>query len=334
MGVTDNPDHLFCNTLALEKGLDPAGYARVFDIAVALEIPLPWTRDILQDSALVPPELVRLVNNNPPLPAIDGLRIRPIFLALDDEYSVFGYRRVIIYSRPHGAFAEFDRVEYLVPHGEAGTLIGALYEHPNMLAQFDTYRADSTATRDIMICTHGSKDAACGKFGYPLYQLLRATAATASVRIWRVNHLGGHVFAPTLVDMPKGDYWGFANEAIARTIIDRTGDIQALQKHYRGWAGLPEGFLQAAERDILMREGWHWQHYQKQGIELARDTTGEQPRWADVRIEYRSEDHRVHNAYEAHVTVKEHLMTIPSTGKTAVKSYPQYHVERLQKLAL
>lgn len=330
MGVTDNPAHPFCNTLALEKGLDPAGYARTFDIAIALEIPLPWTHDILQDSDLVPLELVRLVNGNPAIPDSAGLRIRPIFLAPDADYSVPNYRRVIVYTRPSGAFAGFDRMDYLVPRTAAGALIAALYEKPETLSQFDTYRADSTVTRDIMICTHGAKDAACGKFGYPLYQLLRATATSANVRIWRVNHLGGHVFAPTLVDMPKGDYWGFVNETTARLILDRAGDIRALGKHYRGWAGLPEGFLQAGERDILMREGWRWQQMCKQGVELARDTTGENPRWADIRIDYYSPDGSIHGAYEVHVIVKEHLMTIPSTGKTTVKAYPQYAVTSLK----
>lgn len=36
----------FCNTLARERGLDPAGYAGACDLFVAFELPLPWPYDL------------------------------------------------------------------------------------------------------------------------------------------------------------------------------------------------------------------------------------------------------------------------------------------------
>ena len=55
-----------------------------------------------------------------------------------------------------------------------------------------------------MVCTHGNIDAACARFGYPIYQQLRQNYATQSLRVWRCSHFGGHQFAPTLIDFPSG----------------------------------------------------------------------------------------------------------------------------------
>ena len=53
--------------------------------------------------------------------------------------------------------------------------------------------------RDILVCTHGARDACCGKFGYGFYVEMRGLAAVRGdgVRVWRTSHLGGHRFAPT-----------------------------------------------------------------------------------------------------------------------------------------
>lgn len=58
--------------------------------------------------------------------------------------------------------------------------------------------------RDILVCTHGSRDVCWGKFGYAIYKLLRARhAAPNGLRVWRTSHIGGHRFASTLLDFPR-----------------------------------------------------------------------------------------------------------------------------------
>ena len=251
--------------------------------------------------------------------------------APDEVYSKPGHRRFIYYTRPAGTFAEFDRHEYLMPEAEVGKLIWALQQEPETVAQFESYRVDNGDVRDIMVCTHGSRDVACAKFGYPLYRHLRDEMARDNLRVWRVNHFGGHVFAPTLMDMPRGDYWAFVDPEDGRRIIERDGDFTPLGRKYRGSAALSYGFAQAMERDILLREGWVWMTYQRQGIELAKDE-GDPPGWAEVRITYQSGDGSVRGAYEGRVTIAAHVETIGSTGDEKTHAYPQYQVTQLEKV--
>ncbi|MFP4324351.1 MAG: sucrase ferredoxin [Anaerolineales bacterium] len=328
MSSTDT--RAYCNVLAQQQGLDPAGYADDFDAAFLLELPLPWPFAILLEPEKLPPELVELIQIFIAMPQAERPRIRPLFIAPDDAYSRPGYRRFIYYTRPEGAFAAFTRTEYLLPEAEVGPLIWALQQAPETVAAFDAYRVDAPDTRDILVCTHGARDAACAKFGYPLYRTLRDELAAEHLRVWRVNHFGGHVFAPTLMDMPKGDYWAFVNPAEGRMIVNRSGDITALHGHYRGCAGLAHGFTQALEREILMREGWAWQTYAKLGTEIAKDEA-EKPSWAEVRIDYAAPDGRARGAYTGRVTIQQHITTIASTGETKEHAYPQYAVTNLEK---
>ncbi|MEM9955414.1 MAG: sucrase ferredoxin [Chloroflexota bacterium] len=321
----------FCNVLAMEKGLDAAGYAGVFETAFALEMPLPWSRALLLDTDKMPAELTQIVQIYLDTPPEDRPSFRPLFIAPDDEYSVAGYRRFISYTRQSGAIATFEQTEYLMPEADVGKLIWALSQNPDDVSQFDQYKVEHDEVRDIMVCTHGSVDVACAKFGFPLYRYLRDNLADEKLRVWRVNHFGGHVFAPTLMDMPKGDYWGFVDEDDARLIVERAGNLEPLHNKYRGWAGLPYGFAQAMERDILMQEGWQWQTYLKQGIILDTDSDEENPKWADVRIEYHSQNNSVSGAYEGRIVVDKHITTIGSTDADEDYPYPQYRVLDLVK---
>ncbi|NDJ62396.1 MAG: hypothetical protein GYB67_14810, partial [Chloroflexi bacterium] len=133
------------------------------------------------------------------------------------------------------------------------------------------------------------------------------------------------------MDMPRGDYWAFVDPEDGRHIIERDGDFSPLGKKYRGSAALPYGFAQAMERDILLREGWVWTTYQRQGIELTKDA-GDPQGWAEIRITYQSGDGSVRGAYEGRVTIAAHVETIGSTGDEKPHAYPQYQVTRLEKV--
>ncbi|MEM9775174.1 MAG: sucrase ferredoxin [Chloroflexota bacterium] len=104
--------------------------------------------------------------------------------------------------------------------------------------------------RDIMVCTHGTVDVACARFGIPVFKKLEKKYGSDQLRIWRVSRFGGHLFAPTLMDFPTGDYWAYVEEKQAAQIIERHGDPAALRGHYRGWAALPLGHAHAAERNM------------------------------------------------------------------------------------
>ncbi|MBN2471611.1 MAG: sucrase ferredoxin [Anaerolineae bacterium] len=315
-----------CNCLAQQRGLDPVGHAGGFEDAVVIEAPLPWPRDLTQPTRALPEPVSDLLGLwMARYRAGGGYPHYLLLVAPDPEYSREGYRRVMFYTRPAGLFARYEQVEYVVPVAVVGALVWAWYEDRGRLPDFEPYRVrDAGPRRDVLVCTHGSVDAACGKFGYPLYRTLRDNCANERLRVWRVSHFGGHVFAPTLLDMPTGHCWAYVQTEQAAQIARREGDVGALRGHYRGWAGLGAGFLQAAECELWQQYGWEWFDYVKSGEVVAQDA-GEKPAWAEVRIHYHAPGASSQTTMaRMRVEVNRYVETEPSTGQAAVYAYPQY----------
>jgi hypothetical protein len=325
------PTKCYCSALAREKGLDPVGYAGSFDSAIIVEVSLPWPRAFYDAVDKVPEELVKAVRHYRALLDENRPTIYPIAVAPSREYSIPGWRRLMYFIKQSAASAQYDRLEYLVPEADYGSLLWAVLMQPDDLARFATYRIKADEMRDLLVCTHGSVDAACAKFGYPLYNLLRRRHAGEKLRIWRCSHFGGHVFAPTMIDLPTGHYWAYVEDAEADLITQRKGDHRQLRGHYRGWSPLANRFLQAAEREAFMREGWNWLDYCKSGKVVAQDSA-EEPTWAEVRLDFTSPDGTVQGAYEARVEVESRITTITTTGCADTHEYVQYSVIRLNFL--
>jgi hypothetical protein len=325
----------YCNCLAQERGLDPVGYAGSFEDAIIIEVPLPWKADLYKEVGTLPQECIDLLAKwlkeyHEGIP----YNHRSLLVAPDKDYSVEGHRRVMFYTRQPGMFAAFDKVEYLVPVDEMGPLIWALYEDQEALVNFEQYRTpEHDNTRDILVCTHGTIDAACAKFGYPLYKEMRAKYSSDDLRVWRVSHFGGHVFAPTLMDMPIAHYWAYVEAEQAEAIINRSGNVAKMRGNYRGWTGATYGFGQAAECALWQQHGWDWFDYLKSDEVLAKDDDEENPTWAEIRVNYASPDGSVQGTTDIRVEVSGTIETEPSTGRANTYAYPQYGVVRLKELA-
>lgn len=333
-----------CSVLAREKGLDPIGYAGAADIFVTFEIPLPWPYALWQCKA-VPTEIHKLIRIWYGNPDISRPRLRPLVIAPDPVWSQRGYRRVMVHRRPEGMFANFAKSEYLIPDAELGPFIWTLLMDTDRLAAFEKYLEPHVDTRDFLICTHGAVDAACAKFGYPLYKelsdLVGATspasnrpltphASPLTARIWRVSHFGGHVFAPTLLELPAGRYWAYVDGDKPERLLNRSGKAEDFYGHYRGWTGLESSFLQAAEREVFVREGWNWLDYPKTG-KILRQDDAEHPAWAEVRLEFSNLLGEA-GAYQARVELSEPISTPNNTRSEQPHSYPQYRVTNLKRL--
>lgn len=322
----------FCNCLAQARGLDPGGHAHGFKDAIVVETPLPWRLDMMQSAGHLPREVIDLLQIW--LQAYKdgkGYAHLPLAIAPDPEYSCPGFRRVMLYTRPAGLMAQFDRAEYLVPEKECGPLIWSLYQDRDRLRQFDRYRLPKhERTRDILVCTHGTVDAACARFGYPLYRFMRDSFSAAGLRVWRVTHFGGHVFAPTLLDMPMGHYWAYVEREQAKQIIERRGDVGELHGHYRGWAGLDDGFLQALERQLWQENGWDWFACQKAGEIISQDSA-DVPQWATVRLRYKAPADTAEQIVESRVEISHRIETEHATALDEKIQYAQFHVEQKEE---
>lgn len=319
----------YCNVVAMQQGLDPIGHAGSFSDAIIIEAPLPWKYEMTSKSGALPQQMIDLY-------AIwledyhqgKGYPHLALVIAPDNEYSQVGMRRIMFYTRPDRLFAQFTKVEYLLPENELGALIWALYQEHEKLDVFEQYRiANADAIRDILVCTHGTVDVACAKFGYPLYKHMRENYSNEQLRVWRVSHFGGHVFAPTLMDMPIGHYWAYVEEAQAEQIVQRNGDVSAMRGHYRGWAGVSSGFEQAAECELWQKLGWKCFDYLKSAEVITRNEDVADPKYKDVCISYRVPDSTIINSQSSRVYVENEIEIISSTGNTHTYPYPQYRVK-------
>jgi hypothetical protein len=332
----------FCSLCARQAGLDPAGQAYAYDHMLAVEIPLPWPLAMYDQPGTLPDELLKLRQYLvEAYQRGEPLRISALAIAPDPAYTVPGRRRVISYRRPAGAFASFEQQEYLIAEQDVGRLCWALLMDHAALPGFAEARLPSSPTRDLLICTHGSVDAACAKFGFPTYRQLRQVAERSNgrLRAWRASHFGGHVFAPTLIDMPEFRYWAYMEREEAELLALRSGDVSRLRKCYRGWGGLESPLAQAAERELFLLHGWAWLGYLQQSSLLAQGGPAEagaqgdgEPSWAELRIDYAAPDGTERGAYRARVELSGHVETPYNTGSPETYAYPQYTVTSLERI--
>jgi hypothetical protein len=87
----------------------------------------------------------------------------------------------------------------------------------------------------FLVCTHGRRDACCGRYGGALARAL----AHRGYPVWETTHVGGHRFAANLVILPHGLYYGPVGADGASAAIDAYRQGTVLGSRYRGRAGLP-----------------------------------------------------------------------------------------------
>ncbi len=330
-------DCRFCSLVSQANREDPIGTAGTSDHWLIMEVPQPWPQNIFQEN----PTLKPLFDLFQKLILPHGVKLRPMLIACDREYSHPGFTRVLYYYRPKKLFSQFEKQEFIVPETAVGTLVKAIFhqliQQPNNLWEFQSYQQQTSHIRELMVCTHTQVDLACGRFGTPLYRRLRkeyAPASNGKLRVWQTTHFGGHQFAPTLVDLPQGYLWGHLEPNILDLLVKRNGSVSGLRQYYRGWAGLSK-FEQIAEREIWMQSGWNWLNYFKAGkvLAMAEVPEGQDADWAEIRIDYATSDGSTAGAYEARIEVcSEILSAFNSAKEMELETIKQYRVSRLIKV--
>lgn len=324
----------FCCVVSKANGEDPIGSAPTYEHCLALEMQLPWTEKRWQENPLLQSAMTLIQK----LIFEHGINIKGQLVVPDSEYSRPDYTRLLYYRRPAKLFAKFEKHEFIIPNSEVGSFVMALLEtllhSPTVLPDYGQYRQQTSQIRELMVCTDGNVDVACAKFGYPIYRKLRyelATASSGRLRVWRCSHFGGHQFAPTLIDLPYGHYWGHLTPEILELLVWHNGSVTGLYPFYRGWAGLSK-FEQIAEREIWMQEGWDWLNYHKVGQVMAMDEADEE--WAEVCINFSAENGSIKGAYKAKVEASGSIMTAWDSGnQLPLEKVKQYRVSHLVKVA-
>ena len=110
-------------------------------------------------------------------------------------------------------------------------------------------RLTLTDDHHLLVCTNGSRDTCCARFGRPV---VAAAAATRPGRVWEVTHTSGHRFAPTTVLLPSGHLHGRVEDGPA--LLDHADEGRLLLAGWRGRSTWPTAG-QAAEAAVREAEG-------------------------------------------------------------------------------
>ncbi|MDY7014469.1 MAG: sucrase ferredoxin [Cyanobacteriota bacterium] len=326
--TSDGADcHQFCSVVSKNNGEDPIGTAGNYDCWLIVELPQPWAEEFWLETPVLQPLLPVLQK----LILQGGLKFRPLAIARDCQYSNPDLTRVLYYTRRDRLLAQFDRQEYILPFEQMGSLAIALLTNSSKIAEFEQYRQNNAILRDLLVCTHGNVDLACARFGNPIYQQLRQQSATeGKFRVWRCSHFGGHRFAPTLIDLPSGRYWGHIEPESLPLILARQGDVTALRRFYRGWAGLSP-LAQIVDREIWLQVGWDWFDDLKSGEVLDREATKQEryATWGEVKIDFSCPRTGQSGSYTARVERTHQVSTLGDSGETQLARLNQYRVVNL-----
>ncbi|HBB32995.1 MAG TPA: sucrase ferredoxin [Cyanobacteria bacterium UBA8803] len=285
----------FCAEASRLTQEDIIGSASNYSTYILIEWPTPWAPNAF-DSQAIPENLKQLVGEvKRTNPSVQFLLIAP------HQSKPINQTKVLIYDQSRekekGEGEGWLKNRSQVPTFKRGVPSSSILSLPDkeyrkkefnvencdrLATVISTYLAgedpdcvsETSETRDILICTHGSHDRCCARYGNPFYRKALAAVCDLSlshVRIWKASHFGGHRFAPTAIDLPEGRYYGVLDPESFRSILTRTGNIEALRKVYRGWGILPNP-VQILERELMLRYGWDWLNYRVAGRILAANS--------------------------------------------------------------
>lgn len=247
----------FCSDYSRQIGEDIIGSATNYQTYVLVECPPPWVSEAF-NSKWVPENLRFLVEEVKRA----KLPISFLLIANDSSHKV-NHTTLLIYQKQEGLSNGYRQQEFKLENIEqVATVVRKC-----LWGTSPDYEVETSTTRNILVCTHGSHDKCCARYGNPFYFHAMDTISNLhldNVRIWKSSHFGGHRFAPTAIDFPEGRYYGALEQDAFSSILTRTGDIQCLNKVYRGWGILPTA-LQILERELMLSHGWDWFNYKVSG---------------------------------------------------------------------
>ena len=314
-----------CAILSQAEREDPCGSATMWTRLMVIETPLPWDREITL-SKHFPAGVEDILKD------VEELRLQAV--QPDPDYSKPGFTRVMLFTRPATPFRVTpQRVEYLVPSSETFPLVQAIFERRDELRRFDRYVQDTSDMRDLLVCTHGTRDVCCASIGYPLYEALRkhpTAAPGGKLRVWRQSHTGGHRYASNTIDLPEGRYWSRLGVEHAETLATRSGNqLKDLRSYYRGWAALTGPVEQIAEREAFIREGWSWRDRQVSMRRLSESADGAVTR---LRVNFADLDGNNTGAYEVTVKRAKSVPTYECLTGAVTGEVPQHTTSNVMKV--
>jgi hypothetical protein len=247
-------DKFFCADASKCAQEDIIGTASNYQTYVLIECCVPWESEAFH-SKQIPQNLKDLVEE------VEHSKQKVRFLLINsDQTKCANQRKVLIYDNKHQElFGGYEKHEFNVDSIDQVAEIVKIY----LAGEVPDCETENKSSRDILICTHGSHDMCCARYGNPFYAEAVALVPELElddVRVWKSSHFGGHRMAPTAIDLTDGRYYGNLDRTSFKSILTRTGDIECLNKLYRG-SGVLSSPIQVLERELIMLYGWDWFNY-------------------------------------------------------------------------
>ena len=251
-------DTFFCADASKCVQEDIIGTGTNYQTYVLIECCLPWESEAF-NSKQVPQSLRDLVEE------VEHFQQKIRFLLINsDQTKCADQRKVLIYdNKSQELFDGYEKHEFNVD--DIDKVAGIVKSY--LAGEVPDCEVEDNASRDILVCTHGSHDRCCARYGNPFYAEATALVSElelSDVRVWKSSHFGGHRMAPTAIDLRDGRYYGNLDRTSFKSILTRTGDIECLNQVYRGWGILPNQ-IQVLEREFIMLYGWDWFNYKVAG---------------------------------------------------------------------
>ncbi|MDQ3628304.1 MAG: sucrase ferredoxin [Actinomycetota bacterium] len=213
--------NLRCTDAARERGDPLAATAVSAQRWLLIEHPGPWAHDAFGGAGILPDVCERIVA------AVRATRTRLLMV------------------RRHGrSIPSATRSWAVVDAQSGGVRWGSWQGDRELLAAADLLAGDvgagaapgPPAAPLLLVCTHGRHDTCCAVRGRPLAAALSTHWPEST---WECSHVGGDRFAPNLVVLPDGTYYGNLDADVAVGVVEAhlAGAVSAA--HLRGFAHQP-----------------------------------------------------------------------------------------------
>jgi hypothetical protein len=217
MGIQAPSERNFCAEYSRIAGEDLAGTVKPVDLWLLIEYRGRWERDAIS----VFPELTRqrLSALRSGIPKMRLALIKQTGRSAGPLSMFWAFARE---REPRLYRAEFD-------------------DYRELIFDADHLRGE-TGEKLFAVCTHGTHDLCCAKFGNKIYSDLREF----SDNVWQISHVGGCRFAPNLVCLPHGIVYGRVEKADCAAIVSAYNGGAVVASKLRGRSCYPKP-VQAAE---------------------------------------------------------------------------------------
>lgn len=215
--VTPAGDAFRCSRVSEELAEPIAGTASTVRAVLLVEHAGGWGSDVLTDSRL-PHEVKRWLRD-----IQRRHRVRPLLIRghgrQRTERGVRVFAGHVGRATPFVETAVLDDVREVVELSLDGLAAG---ERPGLTPYDEPL---------FLVCTHGRHDACCAERGRPLCAALHRVAPDHT---WEVSHIGGDRFAPNVLVLPEGLYYGRLDPAEAPAFVETVRAGRLDLAHLRG----------------------------------------------------------------------------------------------------